>query len=96
MAKRVFSGMRPTGRLHLGHLAGALFNWVRFQDEYDCYYCIVDWHAMMSDYSDTSSIRSNCREVLLDWLGVGLDPDRSTIFLQSMSPSTPNCTWPFP
>ncbi|HOI81290.1 MAG: tryptophan--tRNA ligase [Thermovirgaceae bacterium] len=86
MAKRVFSGMRPTGRLHLGHLAGALFNWVRFQDEYDCYYCIVDWHAMMSDYSDTSSITSNCREVLLDWLGVGLDPDRSTIFLQSHVP----------
>lgn len=78
--------MRPTGRLHLGHLAGALSNWVRLQDDYDCFFCIVDWHAMMSDYADTSSIRANCREVLLDWLGVGLDPDRSAIFLQSHVP----------
>ena len=86
MKKRVFSGMRPTGRLHLGHLAGALSNWTRFQDDYDCFYCIVDWHAMMSDYSDTRFMKGNCREVLLDWLGVGLDPDRSTIFLQSHVP----------
>ena len=86
MKKRVFSGMRPTGRLHLGHLAGALSNWIRFQDEYDCFYCIVDWHAMMSDYSDTRFMKDNCREVLLDWLGVGLDPDRSTLFLQSNVP----------
>lgn len=78
--------MRPTGRLHLGHLAGALSNWVRLQDDYDCFYCIVDWHAMMSEYADTGSIRNNCREVLLDWLGVGLDPERSTIFLQSHVP----------
>lgn len=78
--------MRPTGRLHLGHLAGALSNWVRLQDDYDCFYCIVDWHAMMSEYAETGSIRGNCREVLLDWLGVGLDPDRSTIFLQSHVP----------
>lgn len=86
MRKRVFSGMRPTGRLHLGHLAGALSNWVRLQEDYDCFYCIVDWHAVMSEYADTSSIRENCREVLLDWLGVGLDPERSTIFLQSHVP----------
>ncbi|MDO9508774.1 MAG: tryptophan--tRNA ligase [Thermovirgaceae bacterium] len=86
MRKRVFSGMRPTGRLHIGHLAGALSNWVRLQDDYECFYCIVDWHAMMSEYADTNLIRSNCREVLLDWLGVGLDPDRSTIFLQSHVP----------
>lgn len=78
--------MRPTGRLHLGHLAGALTNWVRLQDQYECFYCIVDWHAMMSEYADTSSLRANCREVLLDWLGVGLDPDKSTIFLQSHVP----------
>ncbi len=78
--------MRPTGRLHLGHLAGALSNWVRLQEDYDCFYCIVDWHAVMSEYADTSSIRENCREVLLDWLGVGLDPERSTIFLQSHVP----------
>lgn len=86
MKKRVFSGMRPTGRLHLGHLAGALSNWVRLQEDYDCFYCIVDWHAVMSEYADTGSIRENCREVLLDWLGVGLDPERSTIFLQSHVP----------
>jgi len=78
--------MRPTGRLHLGHLAGALSNWVRLQEEYECYYCIVDWHAIMSEYADTGSVRANCREVLLDWLGVGLDPERSTIFLQSHVP----------
>ncbi|MEA3508583.1 MAG: tryptophan--tRNA ligase, partial [Synergistota bacterium] len=77
MTKRVFSGMRPTGRLHLGHLAGALSNWVKLQDEHHCFYCIVDWHALMSEYADSSSIRENCREVLLDWLGTGLDPEKS-------------------
>lgn len=87
MTKRVFSGMRPTGKLHLGHLAGALSNWVRLQDEFDCFYCIVDWHALMSDYADSSSIKQNCREVLLDWLGAGLDPEKATIFLQSHVPS---------
>ncbi len=86
MAKRVFSGMRPTGKLHLGHLAGALSNWVKLQHEYDSYYCIVDWHALMSDYADSSGIRQNCREVLLDWLGVGLDPEKATIFVQSHVP----------
>jgi tryptophanyl-tRNA synthetase len=84
--ERVFSGMRPTGKLHLGHLAGALTNWVRMQDGYECFYCIVDWHALMSDYADVSKVRSNCREVLLDWLASGLDPERSTIFIQSHVP----------
>ncbi|QTX32946.1 tryptophan--tRNA ligase [Aminithiophilus ramosus] len=80
---RVFSGMRPTGKLHIGHLAGALTNWTRLQDDYDCYYGIVDWHALMSDYADTSRLGENCREVLLDWLGSGIDPERSSIFIQS-------------
>lgn len=80
---RVFSGMRPTGKLHIGHLAGALTNWVRLQEEYDCYYGIVDWHALMSDYADTSRVGENCREVLLDWLGSGIDPEKSSIFIQS-------------
>ena len=86
MKKRVFSGMRPTGKLHLGHLAGALTNWVKMQDEYECIYGVVDWHALMSDYADTSQIRNNCREVLLDWLSAGLDPEKCTICIQSHVP----------
>jgi len=86
MKKRVFSGMRPTGKLHLGHLAGALSNWVGMQEEYDCIYGVVDWHALMSDYADTSQIRQNCREVLLDWLSAGLDPEKCTICIQSHVP----------
>ncbi len=86
MAQRVFSGMRPTGRLHLGHLAGALTNWVRLQESYECFYSIVDWHALMSDYADSSTIRSNCSEVLLDWLAAGLDPEKCVIFVQSHVP----------
>ncbi|MCD6420178.1 MAG: tryptophan--tRNA ligase [Synergistetes bacterium] len=81
--KTVFSGMRPTGRLHLGHLFGALENWVSFQDEFNCYYCIVDWHALTTDYEDSSRIRRNIKELLLDWLAVGIDPNKSVIFLQS-------------
>ncbi len=83
MKECVFSGMRPTGKLHLGHLAGALTNWLKLQDEYDCYYCIVDWHALMSEYMNSSSIRDNCKEILLDWLAVGLDPKKAVIFQQS-------------
>ncbi|MDR1138112.1 MAG: tryptophan--tRNA ligase [Synergistaceae bacterium] len=79
----VFSGMRPTGRLHLGHMAGALSNWVTLQEEDECYYSIVDWHALMSDYADPSRMRDNAREVLLDWLAVGLDPEKCSIFVQS-------------
>jgi tryptophanyl-tRNA synthetase len=79
----VFSGMRPTGRLHLGHMAGALSNWVRLQSDHECYFSIVDWHALMSDYADPSRMRANSREVLLDWLAVGLDPDKCAIFVQS-------------
>lgn len=75
--------MRPTGKLHLGHMAGALANWVKLQEDHECYYCVVDWHALMSDYADSSMLRDNCREILLDWLAVGLDPDKCTIFVQS-------------
>lgn len=80
---RVFSGMRPTGKLHLGHMAGALTNWVRLQNEMECYYSIVDWHALMSDYADPGRLRGNVREILLDWLAVGLDPEKCAIFVQS-------------
>jgi len=84
--KRVLSGMRPTGRLHLGNYVGALENWVRMQDEYECFFVIVDWHALTTDYADTSKIKENSIEVLFDWLAAGLDPERSTIFIQSHVP----------
>ncbi len=80
---RILSGMRPTGALHLGHLTGALDNWVPLQDSYDCFYCIVDWHALTTDYADPSKIRENILEVALDWLAAGLDPKRSALFIQS-------------
>ena len=81
--KRIFSGMRPTGKLHYGHMAGALINWVKLQEEYNCFFGIVDWHAMMSDYADVSKVKTNCREILLDWLAVGVDPNKAAIFIQS-------------
>ena len=80
---RILSGMRPTGPLHLGHLTGALDNWVPLQDTYDCFYCIVDWHALTTDYADPSRIRENILEVAFDWLAAGLDPKRSALFIQS-------------
>jgi tryptophanyl-tRNA synthetase len=80
---RILSGMRPTGALHLGHLTGALDNWVPLQDTYDCFYCIVDWHALTTDYADPSRIRESILEVALDWLAAGLDPKRSALFVQS-------------
>lgn len=84
MAKpRILSGMRPTGPLHLGHLTGALDNWVPLQDSYDCFYAIVDWHALTTDYADPSAIRANTLEVACDWLAAGLDPKKSTLFVQS-------------
>ena len=75
--------MRPTGKLHYGHMAGALSNWVNLQDEYSCFFAIADWHALMSDYSDPSNIKANCKEILLDWLAVGIDPEKAAIFVQS-------------
>ena len=81
--KRVLSGMRPTGKLHLGNYMGALHNWVRLQHEYDCYFFIADWHALTTDYADTSQIKGNSREVILDFLGAGLDPVHSVLFVQS-------------
>ncbi|MFP5227758.1 MAG: tryptophan--tRNA ligase [Acidobacteriota bacterium] len=81
--KRVLSGMRPTGKLHLGNYMGALHNWVRLQDAYDCYFFIADWHALTTDYADPSQIAANKREVILDYLAAGLDPARSVLFVQS-------------
>jgi tryptophanyl-tRNA synthetase len=85
---RVLSGMRPTGKLHLGNYMGALANWVKLQndEQYDCYFFIADWHALTTDYADTSQITSNIKEVLLDYLAAGLDPAKSVLFLQSRVP----------
>jgi tryptophanyl-tRNA synthetase len=81
--QRVFSGMRPTGQLHIGHLFGALGNWVRLQEEYDCIYCVVDLHALTTSYEDVGDIRRNAREMVADWVAVGVDPERSIVFRQS-------------
>jgi tryptophanyl-tRNA synthetase len=84
--KRVLSGMRSTGKLHLGNYVGALQNWVSMQDHYECFFFIADWHALTTDYADTSKVKENSVEVLLDWLAAGLDPDRCTMFIQSHVP----------
>ena len=80
---RVLSGMRPTGKLQLGNYVGALRNWVGLQDQYDCFFFIADWHALTTDYADTRSVKQNSLEVMLDYLAAGLDPERSTLFIQS-------------
>ena len=83
---RVVSGMRPTGKLHLGHLVGALGNWVPLQATYDCFYFVADWHALTSDFADTSQLTSYTYENVADWIGAGLDPEKSTFFVQSLVP----------
>jgi len=85
---RVLSGMRSTGKLHLGNYVGALKNWVELQDsgKYDCFFFIADWHALTTDYADTSRVKQNSIDVLLDWLAAGLDPARSVMFIQSHVP----------
>jgi tryptophanyl-tRNA synthetase len=84
---RVLSGMRPTGRLHLGNYMGALYNWVKLQHEFECYFFIADYHALTTDYADTSKLKQNIREVALDFLAAGLDPAVCTIFVQSKVPA---------
>jgi tryptophanyl-tRNA synthetase len=86
MRTRVLSGMRPTGALHLGHYHGALKNWVRLQDEHDCHYFVADWHALTTHYESREVIERNVFEMVIDWVAAGLDPQRSTIFLQSRLP----------
>ena len=84
--KRVLSGMRPTGKLHLGNFVGALQNWVGMQDQYECFFCVVDWHALTTDYADTSRVKENSLEVAFDWLAAGLDPEKCVLFFQSHVP----------
>ena len=81
--KRILSGMRPTGKIHLGHLHGALNNWKKLQETYECYYFIADWHALTSEYADTGIIKSCIDDIIIDWITVGLDPEMSTFFIQS-------------
>ena len=83
---RILSGMRPTGALHLGNYLGALENWVSLQDRYECFFFMADWHSLTSDYADTSAICGNAIDVATDWLAAGLDPARSTLFVQSLVP----------
>lgn len=83
---RILTGHRPTGRRHLGHLVGTLQNWARLQDDYECFFLIADWHVLTTDYTHTDRVHDNIRQVLLDWLAAGIDPQRSIILLQSGVP----------
>ena len=86
MKARVVSGMRPTGQLHIGHLVGALSNWVRLQETYDCFYFVADWHALTSEYQSTDALVANGYDMVADWIAAGLDPEKSTFFVQSLVP----------
>lgn len=81
----ILSGMRPTGKLHIGHMS-VLENWVRLQEEYNCFFTIVDWHALTTSFEETSQIKENVRSMAIDWLSVGLDPEKNAIFVQSQVP----------
>lgn len=83
---RILSGMRPTGRLHIGHLS-VLENWIRLQDEYQCFFFAADWHALTTSFDDTGNIKENTREMMADWLAVGIDPEKSVLFVQSQVPA---------
>ena len=85
-AERVLSGMRPSGRLHLGHYHGVLKNWVRLQEEYPCLFFVADWHALTTHYDTPEVIENNVWEMLVDWLAAGIDPAQSTLFIQSHVP----------
>src|SRR6516162_3199030 len=84
--ERVLSGMRSSGKLHLGNLLGALKNWVHMQETYECFYFIADWHALTTGYADTTQIRESVREIAIDYLSAGLDPEKSVLFIQSLIP----------
>src|SRR5207244_225425 len=85
-ADRVLSGMRPTGRMHIGHYHGALKNWLRLQEQYECLYFAADWHALMTHYESPESIEENVWEMFIDWFAVGINPNRATVFIQSRVP----------
>lgn len=83
---RILSGMRPSGRLHLGNYVGALANWSTLQESRDCFYMVADWHAVSTNYAETARIKPDSREMVIDWLACGIDPARSTVFIQSSVP----------
>jgi tryptophanyl-tRNA synthetase len=83
MKKRILSGMRPTGKLHLGHLVGALDNWMKLQEEYECFFMVADWHALMSEYESPDKLSEYAIDNVIDWLSAGIDPKKSTLFVQS-------------
>lgn len=86
MKQRVVSGMRPSGRLHIGHYHGVLENWVKMQDSYECFFFVADWHSLTTEYADTSGIAQSIRDMVLDWVAFGLDPEKCVIFRQSLVP----------
>jgi tryptophanyl-tRNA synthetase len=86
MKKRILSGMRPTGKLHLGHLVGALDNWVKLQQGYDCFFMVADWHALMGEYENPAVLSESAVDNVIDWISAGIDPKKSTIFVQSDVP----------
>jgi len=81
--QRIVSGMRPTGRLHIGHYHGVLENWVKLQDQFDCFFFVADWHSLTTEYADTAGIKDSTREMVLDWVAFGLDPQKCLVFEQS-------------
>jgi tryptophanyl-tRNA synthetase len=85
--KRILSGMRPTGKLHLGHLVGTLDNWIKLQKEYDCYFMVADWHALMGEYENPSAMSEYAVDNVIDWISCGIDPEKSTLFVQSRVPA---------
>ncbi|MBE7711913.1 MAG: tryptophan--tRNA ligase [Cyanobacteria bacterium SIG31] len=88
MKQKIMSGMRPTGKLHLGHYLGVIDNWVKLQDEYDCYFSVADWHALTTKYDKTETMKEDVLNVVMDWLACGIDPDKATIYVQSLVPET--------
>ena len=88
MKQKIMSGMRPTGKLHLGHYLGVIDNWVKLQEEYDCYFSVADWHALTTKYDKTDALRQDILDVVMDWLACGINPDKATIYVQSLVPET--------
>ncbi len=86
--KRIMSGMRPTGKLHIGHYMGVLRNWTAFQSEYESFFCVADWHALTTKYDQTEELKQNIADVVMDWLASGIDPEKSVIYVQSLVPKT--------
>jgi len=86
MKQIIVSGMRPTGKLHLGHYLGVIQNWVALQDKYECYFFAADWHALTTKYDKTEDLRQNTLDVVMDWLACGIDPEKSVIYVQSLIP----------